>query len=370
VSSAEQRARKKAFLSNQNRYKAMLVSWGVKLKTPAQKKAVNGLINRLSKAYYNTGVTLSADQFQKQVVAKAPKAWLQSTVGAQRLAAVKTMLQELFGADYATALKDKDLLKIGKQYAFALKPDEEKYAKQLLSTARGKAEFANLAAFNEGVDAGGFKTLNEQLGAYKAYEKALNDTLARAGLDPAADAAVFFKSGVTSKDLSDNMDSYLANREAFAQVLGRQMTNEERQAALYGRTGEQRSALARAGEARQYLTDANLSSFANVLGSALSAEERAGLLYGRAEDATRTVGALQRAGSVEDVIKQQGESYRLQTGQQLTQAQREAMLRDQNAGGVYDALKSAFSLQQSYRKGSAGTFGFSRNQSGQITQNI
>lgn len=378
MSDAERKARRNAATVQKDYYRRLLVKWGVRLKTKAQKKAINPLINKLANNYYNTRHQLSPEQFQKQIVKRAPRAWLRSTVGAKRMTEVKQVLTGLYGEDYATALKNKTLIKLMKNYSKSLAPDLEKFSAQMLKTARGKKEFAYFDRGKlYGQQAGA--TLSAQLASYKKYEETLNQTLANLGLDPAADAQMFFKSGISDEDFTSRVGTYVQNRDAFKTVAGREMTDTERRQAFYDVTGQgirQQGALGRAGAqgvaAAFGETGEQMQAYRGVLGRGVSAAERTGVLYGTQEQAQSTLSALGRSADVQKTLGQQAGAYQWQRGQAVNQGQKESLVYNTaQAANIYDALKSAFSINRAYNKGSAGSFGLARNQSGQIvTQGV
>lgn len=340
-------------------YLNLLAGWGVK-----RTKAVNKLINKLAARAENYG-TYSSARFQRAVASAAPRAWLSSTTGKERVAKAQQQISSIFGETWSES-KDKQTIALAKKYAKNPALSEDWLYKNLLSTKQGKAEFAFYGDFAG--EAG--MSMAQKMASYKAYEKMLNDELSRAGVDPAADATLFFRSGVSKEDFSARISDYLSNRGAFATVMGRGLTEAERQSALYGQTAEgeaQRQGLARAAEAVKSFTPESLDAFERVLGRSLTAAERQNIIYGDIQSAQRSLAALGRAADVEATVRQTTEAQAWQTGGGLTQAQREGLMYN-TAEGQEDLsdLKRAFSLKSSWSKGSATGFGLGRAASGQV----
>lgn len=366
--------------------------WNMKGLTVKQRKLINGFIaQQAMQAGANEAPRY--EQFQALFIKKFPGLWAKTNVGQKRLADVKQGLKVVFGADWKKQLTNKGLKSILNKY---VRGTQDMSDQQLENLMRGSK------AFKEATKKGGeFQYLNdllknqeklvgtslaEQVATYREYENTLNKKLSDIGLDPAADSAVFFKSGVSLEDFSANVGTYINNRDAFMNVMNRDMTAGERQMAFYdvaasrgGVVGEgqgygqwNRTALERAGKFGAVFTDTATQAYRQVLGHDVSQAERQQALYGAAGEAERTVGAVQRATTVGETLGQQAGAYQWQRGQAVNQGQKESLVYNTaQAGSIYDALKSAFSLNKAYNRGSAGSFGLARNQAGQIiTQGI
>lgn len=377
ISAAERRARasKAAFSS----YKNELASWGVKITSVKQAKAIAAfLAGQASRAGANEEPRPM--EFKDAFIKKFWGVWVKSGEGSARILAAKTVLENTFGSDWKKQVKgNKELAKILKAYAGRARPMEDAQLDALIkgsktfkqATAEG-GELQYLKKFQAANVGVAQKSLAEQVADYNTYRTAFAKSMSNYGASAeqiVAEEALFFGSGVAADTFDARFKEYNTNRQAYYELIGEGLTDQDRQSVLYGTNiaaQGMRDKIARASDINA-LYQQTRGAFASVAGRELSKTEKSELLLGQGE---RTKQALQRAGEVSQTLGQTAESYRLQTGAQLTQEEKNRLLYDQQAGDVYGALRSAFSLQQSYRKGTAGTFGFSRSPSGQLTQNI
>lgn len=377
ISAAERRARasKAAFSA----YKNEMASWGVKITSVKQAKAIASfLAGQASRAGANEAPRTL--EFKDAFIKKFWNVWVKSGEGSARVLKAKTALESAFGADWKKQVKgNKELVKILKAYAGRARPMEDAQLDALIegsktfkkATAEG-GELQYLKKFQAANIGAGQKSLAEQVADYGVYRKAFTDTMKNYGASAeqiVAEEALFFGSGVTGEGFDARFKEYNTNRQAYYELIGEGLTEQDRQAVLYGTNiaaQGMRDKIARATDVNA-LFQSTRGAFQSVAGRELSRAEKTELLAGQGE---RTKQALGRAGDVSQTLGQTAESYRLQTGAQLTQAQKDKLLYDEQAGDVYGALRSAFSLQKSYRSGGAGTFGFARSSSGALTQNV
>ena len=372
-------------------YNDLLSQWGINA-TAKQRKLIQGFIARQAlKAGANESPRSA--EFQRLFIKKFPGLWSKSDVGSARLAEARTALKTVFGSDWKSQLENKGLKTILNKYSRSVSGLSAQQLENLIRGSRGfkeakkpGGEFQYLNELLKGQEKLAGESLASQVATLRQYEDTLNDKLSAAGLNPASDAQVFFRSGISLEDFSANVGTYLSNRDAFMNVMNRDMTAGERQYAFYdvaasrgGVVGEgqgygqwNRTALERAGKFGAAFTDTVTQAYQNVLGHGVSQTERQQALYGAAGEAERTVGAVQRATTVGETLGQQAGAYQWQRGQAVNQGQKESLVYNTaQAANIYDAHKSAFSLNKAYNRGSAGSFGLARNQSGQIvTQGV
>jgi len=364
-------AQLKAEREQRNKYKKIYTSYvfgkttlGLQGLTKEQRKTVTNIINKAAK----TG--LGTTWLTNQIIKQTPKAWLKSAEGTKRVQDAKDSFESVFG--FEPQKGNTALLALVKQYAKNPGMSTAQLEKKMEQTKRFQGEFGDLyKAYVAGTPGAANETLASRVESFKEYRTAFAKTMAgikgMTAEQIALEENMLFSAGVAKEDFADRWDNYQSNKQSYLDLMGRSLTDVDRQAILYGGDAGAASLRAQVAAATtaNTLYQTGKTGYKSLFGTDVSQTEKEKLLSG--DSATQQ--AMQRASDVASTVSESAGSYNWMTGQNVSAEQKKELLyQGEGATGIYDALKRAFNVQTSYSKSELAGFGLSKNDAGTIIQ--